>query len=398
MSEFKAAFSAACGTGMIDIEGPTAKYTDEVFDQNALPKGLSVAILINPFHDSEMERFLHNYFIPKKNSQIFIDSGGYQLIRGIFKGDKTEFKEKVYNLMAKYADYAFCFDENPLDKNSVYCHERVIPAVLETNKNIKRQIEVFKEKGSKAKVLPIFQVKEDDRHKAIDLLFDGVDLKYIAGIALNKLVWGGNGTEDFGKLAFFNEVKKAVKIPNMLHLLSYGLLRVVTPFIILQRFGYFGEDNIFSADSSLYVQGMRRWGWVPLLDGSGHRVAGAENPTAWAAFKEYAIERIPELKDRIKDIDHTNTRTNHPTANLLSTCFMMVAKNAYINLFSDPVSFALKYQYLTEAQITSLKELSRTNTFQDYQKWREDFGVLWNGRRALLNSKEGVKNTLDAFF
>lgn len=260
MLKFKAAFSAACGTGMINIDGPTAKYTDEVFDQSVLPEGLKVAILMNPFHDKEMERFLNNYFIPKKNTQIFIDSGGYQLIRGIFKGDKTAYKENVYNLMAKYADYAFCFDENPLGENRVYCHDRVIPAVLETNKNIKRQIEVFKEKGSKAKVLPIFQVKEGDRHKVIDLLFEGVDLDYVAGIALNKLVWGGNGTEDFGKLAFFNEVKKAVKIPNMLHLLSYGLLRVVTPFIVLQRFGYFGEDSIFSADSSLYVQGMRRWG------------------------------------------------------------------------------------------------------------------------------------------
>lgn len=398
MLKFKAAFSAACGTGMINIDGPTAKYTDEVFDQSVLPEGLNVAILMNPFHDKKMEHFLNNYFIPKKNSQIFIDSGGYQLIRGIFKGDKTAYKENVYNLMAKYADYAFCFDENPLDENRVYCHERVIPAVLETNKNIKRQIEVFKEKGSEAKVLPIFQIKEGDRHKVIDLLFDGVDLDYVAGIALNKLVWGGNGTEDFGKLAFFNEVRKAVKIPNMLHLLSYGLLRVVTPFIILQRFGYFGRDSIFSADSSLYVQGMRRWGWVPLLDGSGHRVEGKKSPKEWAAFKEYAIKRIPELKDKIGNMEHTNTRTDHPTANLLSTCFMMIAKNAYINLFNDPVDFALKYHYLTEAQITSLKELSRTNTFQDYQKWRGDYGVLWNDRRGLLNSKEGVKNTLNAFF
>lgn len=393
---FKAAFSAVCG--MVDVIGPTAKYTDEVFDQSTLPEGLEIAVLLNPFHDHKMEHYINDYFIPKKNSQIFMDSGGFQLIKGIFKGDKTAFKEKVYGLMSKYADYGFCFDENPLGENRIYEHDKVIPAVRETSKNIKRQIEVFKEKNAKAKVFAIFQVKEDDRVEAADIMFDGIDMSHIAGIAFNSLVWGGSGTADFGKLAFFNELKKSHNAPNFIHLLSYGELKIVTPFIVLQRFGWLGDDNIISVDSSSYTMGLRRWGYIPWMDGSAKRVCAAVNPPVWEAFRDYCVARCPELKEKIAHKDHNNTKGPACDANLMSTCYMMVAKDAYKELFKDPIAFGLKHNYLNEAQIVSLKALSKTTSFDDFKKWRNEYEFLWNTRRKASDSKEQVKNTLDAFF
>lgn len=394
--KLKAAFSAVCN--MVHIEGPHAKFTDEIFTHEGLPPTLDIAMLCNPFHDKGLEEMLDNYYIPRK-VDIFVDSGGFQLLVGKFKGDKERFKEDIYQMMSKYADYAFCFDENPIDANRVYHHDRALPALEETNKNIRRQIEVFKANNSKAKVLGIYHIKEDDRDLA-GALFDGVDTKYIAGISFNSLTWGGSGTNDFGKMAFFNEVREKYKIPNMVHLLSYGELKIVCPFIVLQHFGFMGEDNVISVDSSSYTLGLRRWGFVPKLDGGARRIpAKNNNGKEWYAFRDWCVKKYGDaLSERFKATTHEDTRCKSEDALIHTAGFLYAARQGYINMMSDPVGFALKYGYMKEGQIKSLEILARTKTFDEYKEWRSEYGVAWGERKRMTDSTSKPKSTLDAFF
>lgn len=397
---FKVVFSSIAG--MVDIDSPAVKLVDEAFDQSPLPTGLEVAALFNPFHDHEMKHYLEDYFLPKKCCEIFMDSGGFQIITGKLKGGdgkKEQFKEKVYKLMAKYADYAFCFDENPIDANRIYHHERVLPAARETNKNIKTQLKVLDSLGGHAKVFAIFHCKEDERLETAEVLLDGIDLKRLGGVALNSLVWGGSNTLDFGKVAYFNEIKKLYPdIPNFLHLLSYGEMKLVVPFIVLQRMGYMGGDNIISADSTSYTVGHRRWGFIPLLDGSAKRVSAEMNPKAWKEFQNYYVSKYPDISERAKTCPHTHTKLSAADSNIVSPCYMLVAKKAYTEMWKDPIDFAYKYKYLNEPQIKSLSLLAKTDDFQGYVEWRNEFNMLWDDRKRGNDSIEKSKVTLDAFF
>ena len=398
---FKAAFSAICS--MVDIEGETAKYTDEMFDQSTCPQGLEIAALVNPFHDHKLEKYIVDYFEPRKArgfpTDIFMDSGGFQLIKGKFKGDKDEFKERIYKLMAEHAiDYAFCFDENPIDQFKVYHHDRVLPAAEATNKNIQRQIQVLNDKGGRAKVFPIFHCKEDERLETAEVLLKDLDFSRVAGVSFNSLVWGGSGTADFGKLAFFNELKKLYPFPNFIHLLSYGEAKLIVPFMVLQRLGFLGDDSIVSADSTSYTMGLRRWGFIPLMDGSAKRVAAKANEAAWEEFKAYFVAKCPELTEKGKTRPYNDTLMCGKDANLVTVCYMMVAKKAYSEMWQDPIAFGLKHKYLNEAQVNSLIQLAKTDDFKGYQEWRKEFKVVWTTRIRGSDSVEKTKSTLDAFF
>lgn len=392
---FRPAFSAVVQAVYTDTE--FKKYTDEVFDNSTCPEGMEVALLCNPFHEKRFSEHLDRYFLPKKDVKVFMDSGGFQLISGKFIGDKNAFKESTYKNMAEWCDYAFCFDENPIDAQRIYYPERVVPAAKETNKNIKRQIEVFKELKTKARIFPIFHCKEKERLQAAKALMEGLDVSYLAGVAFNSMVWGGGNTLDFGKLAFFNEIKRLYKVPNLIHLLSYGEINLVSSLVVLLKEGWLGDDCIFSTDSTSYVLGLSRWGYVPLLDGSAKSISAKNNKKGWEEFQKYFAERCPEMSEESKKIPHTKTHMTHHDSKLAVTCSLLVVKKAYGELVKDPVNYSLKHGYLSESKINSLLELAKTSDYQEFQEWRKEFGEVWNDRHCWRDTMRR-DSSLEDFF
>lgn len=399
MRKLNIAFSAAVDVARNLLKIDKEELVDEIFNNANLPNEISISLLCNPISDGNFEDTLDSYF-HKKNVDIYLDSGGFQLIHGRLKGNKNDIKENVYRKMIKHADYAFCFDESPLEDNGKYYnHNKAVWAAKETNKNIRRQIEVFKENNAKAKILPIFQIKEEDREGAAHNLLDRLDFSCIGGVSLNSRTWGASETLNFAKLAFFKETLKEFKeCPNFLHLLGYGELRTLSSIVAVQSLGYLGKGNTISADGSSYSLAMQRWGMVAKTNGSAKRVpASSNNGKDWYAFIDWCYSNLGEhVTDELKNIGYLNTKDIKKDMFVVQAAILMLARNGFIEFAKDPVGFSLKYNYLNEPQVKSIEIFARTNDFKDYEEWRKEYHEVWRNRRN--DAKKISRSNLDAFF
>ncbi len=402
MRKVKIAFSAVTDTVEVLLRENREELVDWMFDNSNLPSELNISLLCNPLTDGKYEETLNKYF-HRKDVDIYLDSGGFQLLRGTFKGKKDEIKEQVYKKMAEHADYAFCFDESPLENNGkTYNHEKAVWAALETNKNIIRQIEVFKETQAKTKILPIFQIKEEDREGAAENLLQNLDFNYIGGVSLNSRTWGASGTLNFSRLAFFKEtIKKFPQCPNFLHLLGYGEIRTLAPVLAIQQTGYLGDDSVISADSSSYPLALKKWGMVPKTDGSAKRVSASlsNGGKDWYNFQKWCLDNLGEyLSEDFKDIGHFDTKKVSTNNGVVNAAILMIARKGFRNLAKNPIEFSLKYGYLNEPQVRSIEAFGKTDDFKDYEEWRNEYHEVWRDRKRMEDSKQISRSNLDAFF
>lgn len=195
-------------------------------------------------------------------TNIHADSGGLQMVT-LGKTITPELKESVYNVQAPHSDVGMCFDEIPIvltglrsERNSttdrIFDKENFEAYARETGKNIKRQIEVFKETKSDCKPYLILQGNCIDTYldwyKYVMEEIPQEDHYRIGGLALGAAALGTGPLEDVQRAFIASQIPWHSETMH-LHILGVGSLRRMLPYIIFQQSGLYKNIEI-SYDST----------------------------------------------------------------------------------------------------------------------------------------------------
>ena len=391
-------FSGVAGSfGGIHQHGRT-KLARELLRFNAANKNMDFGLLYNALIQGDFgkETSIEGCL---KDIIVMADSGGFQLMTGVIKGGTEDAKMDVYRNQAKYADYGFCFDEVPVS-GEYYDHTKALEKTLQTNNNIKKQIEVFKELNSKCLIFPIAKIQTEDKEIAYEHLLKDCDVSLLAGMGANTNTFG----DFFAYPFFFKEFRAKIGFPNVLHHLGVGSPKRFFPFYLLAKEGFFGEDFKYCIDATSYSHSVVLRSEIVLENGKFVSFSDLTDDE-YEAWRNYCLTYIPELCEfeAFNKIDRHKTLT---TKGGLS-CVMVTSSIAYaMKMFSkieeDPYKFAADNNILTFQQLQSIKELAKCSDWKDYYEWKGVFGSVWAGsvlKPARLQAlKTMPRNNLDAFF
>ena len=204
---------------------------------------------------------------------FYTDSGGLQinLTKTASSTDIEKSKQLVYEEQCKVSDFAMSFDEMPIYINDqerredahsrldasgrYYVVEHVYDKGVGTGKNIRQQIDKFKELGAKTKIFVILQgyTLEDYNlyDKGVYSQLTEEDYPYIEGIAIANTL-----TPDyFSAFDTFVRHQHHLEVPEQhkrhIHLLGVGGLNRVFPFLVLKNNpDFWKEDVIINFDST----------------------------------------------------------------------------------------------------------------------------------------------------
>ena len=206
---------------------------------------------------------------------LYADSGGLQMIT-TNKPITPTLKESIYELQSN-ADFAMCFDEIPIEStstsnspnerlnpdNKVFNSSRHIDCGILTGKNIKQQIEYFKAKSAKTKVILIIQgnTPDDmvDYFNAIQDELDADDFDHVGGIAVADTCMGNKQLETVDMLIAARRIANESQYPDAtskhLHLLGVGSVIRMVPVINLVESGFIPSYKRISFDSTKHTGG-----------------------------------------------------------------------------------------------------------------------------------------------
>lgn len=161
--------------------------------------GFDLGMLANAYTESNEIKELFEVY--GKDFDVYSDSGGLQALT-LGKELTTE-KPKIYDTQALASHYAMCFDEMPtkvlgerkegahttLDQSGRYYIKNLVESKgIATGLNIKDQIEAFKERQTKTKIMAILQGYDMEHMikyaKALYSQLDESDYEYIEGISI----------------------------------------------------------------------------------------------------------------------------------------------------------------------------------------------------------------------
>jgi len=197
--------------------------------------------------------------------QHFADSGGLQLSR-TKKGLTDEIKEGIYKHQAKYSDVAMIFDDIPTEfdgsnsgwsmKTSTvgrrFARELIKEKAKSTLENCKRQIEVFDEMDSSAKISLIVQGQDLESYREyIETIVEGLteeELKSCLGISLSSACSGIGFVNRAEMIYSVKEFQIPLELKKNIHLLGVGSHEMLTPFFVSPEYFDFVEN--VSYDSS----------------------------------------------------------------------------------------------------------------------------------------------------
>ena len=202
--------------------------------------------------------------------RIFADSGGLQLAR-TKRGITPELKDKVYFHQADYCDVAMIFDEIPIEfdlsligGNSMkasltgrrFDRSDIKRAANDTLANVKRQIEVFRQKDSKAKMMLISQGQSVETYREyIELICNGLTddeiEMFICGVAPSSLCNGNSFAHRCEMIYAMKEYQIPDIIKENVHLLGVGNHDALSPFFL--NTDYFSFIKNLSYDSSSHA-------------------------------------------------------------------------------------------------------------------------------------------------
>ena len=197
---------------------------------------------------------------------MYADSGGLQVVtQG--KVINEEQRKKIYEVQAKYADYAMSFDEIPakmiesvspdgeVKKERIYLPDMVEDAGKKAGENLKEQIQYFNSIGSKCKIFPIVQgVGFDDMSKYTLGMLNQLNQDEMK--RLECLAVGGISNEFELLERAFNIYN--INIPNQLkthfHALGVTGFRKLMPILIGARNGLLPGLKKLSFDSTTFTK------------------------------------------------------------------------------------------------------------------------------------------------
>jgi len=200
--------------------------------------------------------------------RLFADSGGLQMAR-TSKGITPELKDKVYYHQAKYCDVAMIFDEIPIEfdlsligGNSMkasllgrrFDRSDIKRSALATLANVKRQIEVFKQEDSHAKMMLISQGQSVETYREyIELICNGlsddeIDM-FVCGVAPSSLCNGNSFAHRCEMIYAMKEYQIPDVIKNNVHLLGVGNHEALSPFYLSPEYFSFIENLSYDSSS-----------------------------------------------------------------------------------------------------------------------------------------------------
>ena len=250
-----------------------APYIDhmnqKIIDMNEKYDNQNMSILFNALTERK-HGVTMNDTMSHSWHRIFADSGGLQLARTPTKNN-AKTRDDIYRHQAQYSDVAMLFDEIPIEYdlsqtggNSMkaaltgrrFVRDDVVKTAEATRDNVKRQIEVFKEMGSKTKVMLISQGQDvDSWRQYIETICEGLDDEEIeqmcTGICLGSQCNGNHFAHRMEMIYSSREYQVPDSLRKNIHLLGVGNPNALMPFIISPD--YFDYIENLSYDSSSHA-------------------------------------------------------------------------------------------------------------------------------------------------
>ena len=222
----------------------------------------------NAYTEKRPGEWMGEHYRPLVHS-IHADSGGLQMVT-LGRTITNELKEEVYDSQARNSDIAMCFDVIPvrtldgarserLDlSNRRFDRTQLESCARETGRNLRRQIDFFDEKGSKARPMLITQGNDYDSYmhwtQYVVEELDDYHVSRIGGIAMGAAALGKGSLEDFKRAFYFTQLPINLESKH-LHLLGVGsVYRMIPQFIFMQNGLY--ENVEMSYDSTTHTSGV----------------------------------------------------------------------------------------------------------------------------------------------
>jgi hypothetical protein len=227
-----------------------------------------ISLLYNAYTEKRPGEWMGEHYRPLVHS-IHADSGGLQMVT-LGRTITNELKEEVYDSQARNSDIAMCFDVIPVRTLDAGRSERLDLSnrrfdrtdlercARETGRNLRRQIDFFDEKGSKARPMLITQGNDYDSYmKWTEYVVQELDeyhVSRIGGIAMGAAALGKGSLEDFKRAFYFTQLPIKLESKH-LHLLGVGsVYRMIPQFIFMQNGLYEGVE--MSYDSTTHTSGV----------------------------------------------------------------------------------------------------------------------------------------------
>ena len=227
-----------------------------------------ISLLYNAYTEKRPGEWMGEHYRPLVHS-IHADSGGLQMVT-LGRTITNELKEEVYDSQARNSDIAMCFDVIPvrtLDSgrserldlsNRRFDRTDLERCARETGRNLRRQIDFFDEKNSKARPMLITQGNDYDSYmKWTQYVVEELTpyhVSRIGGIAMGAAALGKGSLEDFKRAFYFTQLPINLESKH-LHLLGVGsVYRMIPQFIFMQNGIYDGVE--MSYDSTTHTSGV----------------------------------------------------------------------------------------------------------------------------------------------
>ena len=227
-----------------------------------------ISLLYNAYVEKRQGEWMGEHYRPLVYS-IHADSGGLQMVT-LGRTITKELKEQVYDSQARNSDVAMCFDVIPvrtLDSgrserldlsNRRFDRAQLEAAARETGRNLRRQIDFFDEKGSRAKPMLITQGNDYDSYmqwtEFVVAELTDYHVERLGGIAMGAAALGKGSLEDIKRAFYYTKLPINLRSRH-LHLLGVGsVYRMVPQFIFMQNGLY--QDVELSYDSTTHTSGV----------------------------------------------------------------------------------------------------------------------------------------------
>jgi len=227
-----------------------------------------ISLLYNAYVEKRQGEWMGEHYRPLVYS-IHADSGGLQMVT-LGRTITKELKEQVYDSQARNSDVAMCFDVIPvrtLDSgrserldlsNRRFDRAQLEAAARETGRNLRRQIDFFDERGSRAKPMLITQGNDYDSYmqwtEFVVAELSDYHVERLGGIAMGAAALGKGSLEDIKRAFYYTKLPINLRSRH-LHLLGVGsVYRMVPQFIFMQNGLY--QDVELSYDSTTHTSGV----------------------------------------------------------------------------------------------------------------------------------------------
>lgn len=374
----------------------------------------SFSVLFNGFTEKKQGQILQNNWNPRNS--IYVDSGGLQIVtRGISITDSM--KDEVYKTQATYGNYGMCFDEIPVWVNGksikgdlscrFYSKELLEPAARQTGKNLRRQIEVYKEHNSNCHPILIVQGNDYESYmRWVEYALEELPSGYvdeIGGIGIGGASLGKGYLEEFKKCFYCSQLPIDLKRKHF-HILGVGAVYKILPILMFKLNGLY-DDALISYDSTTQTRAITN-GIIGVWEGELFRMKqlGYHSHDAYKKVYDEIMTNFPFYDEpfdefhwlytaKINSIRNEKAYDRRFKTQLIGCANSILGLMKSINRASQSLDGILEVTK-TDVEKSAFKALVGVKNREDYEKWEDEVGFLL-GTQMVKTKPE--KNLMDLF-